>query len=263
MDLGIDGKIALVAASSRGIGWAVASALAKEGARLAMCARNKDELESAADRICANSGAEVFTFPVDLSKSDGPKNFVTAAIEQFGGADILVTNTGGPKVGDFDSLPDSDWEDAAQLVLMSAVRLIRETLPTMKKRGGGRIINVASISVKEPIPGLLLSNAFRSAVVGMAKTIASELAPSNILVNNVCPGRISTERLVQLEKARAERANTTVQEIRAQEQQKIPLGRYGQPEELAALVTFLASSQASYITGTTILCDGGLFSGMM
>jgi 3-oxoacyl-[acyl-carrier protein] reductase len=188
---------------------------------------------------------------------------VETAVTQAGGVDILVTNTGGPPVGTFEELEDEAWQAAFELVLLSAVRLVQHAVPAMKQRGGGRIINITSISVKQPIPGLLLSNALRAAVVGMAKTLATELAPHGILVNNVCPGRMATDRLLQLDRAQAERAGIPLEQVRHEGQRRIPLGRYGQPEELGALVTFLASSQASYITGTTILCDGGLFAGLM
>ena len=263
MDLGLNGKIALVAASSKGLGLAVATALAREGARIVMCARDREALEAAADRICDTTGADVYTVAADLALPDGPRRVAQAARDEAGGIDILVTNTGGPPVGTFDELSEEQWQQAFDSVLMSANRLIREALPAMKRRGGGRIINIASIAVKEPIPGLMLSNALRAAVVGMTKTLATELGPDGILINNVCPGRIATDRLLQLDQARAERAGLPLEQVRQEGQRRIPLGRYGQPEELAALVAFLASSQASYITGTTILCDGGACSGLM
>jgi 3-oxoacyl-[acyl-carrier protein] reductase len=263
MDLGLNGRIALVAASSRGLGRAIAQALGREGARLVMCARDRDRLEEAGDRICAATGAEVSTVVADLSDPVGPRRFVEAAVAHAGGVDVLVTNTGGPPPGTFDELDDDAWRRAFDLLLLSAVRLIREALPHMERRGGGRIINVVSIAVKEPIAGLLLSNALRAAVVGMAKTLAAELGPRGILVNNVCPGRIATERLSELDEDRSARVGIPVEQVRLEAQRRIPLGRYGQPEELGALVAFLASSQASYITGATILCDGGLFSGLM
>jgi 3-oxoacyl-[acyl-carrier protein] reductase len=263
MDLGLNGKIALVAASSKGLGLAVATAFAREGARLVMCARNRDALEAAADRICESTGADVYTVPVDLTLPEGPRRFVEVAQEEAGGVDILVTNTGGPPVGTFAELDETQWRGAFDGVLMSANRLIHASIPGMKKRGGGRIINITSISVKEPIAGLMLSNALRAAVVGMAKTLATELGPEGILINNVCPGRIATDRLLQLDQSRADRSGLPLEQVRRESQQRIPLGRYGQPDELAALVVFLASSQASYMTGTTILCDGGAFSGLM
>ena len=263
MDLGLNGKIALVAASSRGLGRAVAATLAREGAAVVMCSRDRDALESAADRICADTGAEVHTVVADLASPDGPRRFVEAALEWAGGVDILVTNNGGPPTGTFAELDRAAWRAATDQLLTSAVELIRHAVPAMKQRGGGRIINIASISVKQPIPNLMLSNALRAAVVGMAKTLAGELAPHGILVNTVCPGRIATDRLLQLDLSRAERSGKPIEQVRLEGQRDIPLGRYGQPEELAALVAFLASSQASYITGATILCDGGAYSGLM
>lgn len=263
MDYGLNGKIALVAASSRGLGRAIAMALAKEGARIVMCARNQEQLEATADRICAATGADVYTIALDLATSEGPRQCVKSAIQQAGGVDILVTNTGGPPVGTFAQFDDTAWLQAYEQILLSAIRLIREAIPHLENRGGGRIINIASISAKEPIPGLILSNSLRAALIGMAKTLATELGPKGILVNNICPGRIATDRVMHLDQERSQQLGIPLEQIRQEAQRKIPLGRYGQPEELAALVAFLASNQATYITGCTMLCDGGLFSGLM
>ncbi|MCB9558358.1 MAG: SDR family oxidoreductase [Deltaproteobacteria bacterium] len=263
MDFGLNGKIAVVAASSKGLGRAIATSLAKEGAKLVLCARDCDTLESTADRICQDTGAEVTTIAADLSDPQAPATVIAQALKQFGGVDILVTNTGGPPIGNFAALDEAQWHQAWNQVLMSAVRLIRAAIEPMRSRGGGRIVNITSISVKQPIAGLMLSNAYRAAIVGMAKTLANELGPDNILVNNVCPGKIATDRLLALDEARAASQSISLEQQRTQAQREIPLGRYGQPDELASLITFLCSTRASYITGSTILCDGGLFSGLM
>lgn len=263
MDLGLDGKIALVAAASKGLGRAIAMTLAREGARLVICSRDKAKLEQTGEDICRQTGAEVHVTPVDLSATGGPARFVEFAVKQTGGVDVLVTNSGGPPVGTFADFDDRQWHNASELVLMSVVRLVRAAMPHMELRGGGRIINVSSIAVKQPVEGLLLSNAMRAAVVGLAKTLSRELAPAGILVNNVCPGRIATQRLTMLDRARSDSTGVSVEQVRMSAQQLIPLARYGQPDELAALVAFLASTRASYITGTTILCDGGLHAGLM
>lgn len=262
MDLGLEGKIAAVAGASRGLGRAIAQSLAAEGCVVSMCGRDGDALESAADRICQATGSDVFSSVADLSQAGGPERFIAETVERAGGLDILVTNTGGPAPGAFEDFDDQAWLTTAEAVLMPVVRLIRAALPALRARGGGRIVNVTSLSAKQPIEGLLLSNVYRPAIVGLAKTLSRELAADRILINNVCPGRISTDRLAQIDAASASASGQPIERVRTEMQQRIPLGRYGQPEEFAALVSFLVSRQASYITGTTIQCDGGLHAGL-
>lgn len=259
MDLGLQGKVALVTAASKGLGRASALALAQEGARIAIASRHRERLEQAAQEIRQSSGQTVLAFPTDLQQSAEITSLVARTVEAFGGIDILVSNAGGPPAGTFETLSDEQWQAAFELTLLSAVRLIRAVLPSMKQRQGGRIIHIVSSSVKQPIAGLLLSNALRPGVIGLAKTLSVELAPYQITVNNVCPGRMLTDRLRQGASFRAKILQGQTEEEAFQELARdIPLGRPGQPGELGALVAFLASQQAAYITGTTIQIDGGL-----
>ena len=259
MDLGLQDKVALVMAASKGLGRACAAALAAEGARVAIGARGTQALEKTAQEIQKATGSRVLAVPTDVTRAEDVEAIVAATVREFGRLDILVNNAGGPPAGNFASFGDAQWQAAFELNLLSTVRLVRLVLPHMRKTGSGRIITIVSTSVKQPIDGLLLSNAIRSGVVGLAKTLSVELAPDNITVNNVCPGRILTDRLRQIyhidERAQQGVSEETVFKEMAQE---IPMGRVGKPEELGALVTFLASQQAAYITGTTIQVDGGL-----
>ncbi len=258
MDLGLQGKVALVSGASQGMGRAIALGLSREGARVGICARGEPQLEATAHAIRRETGRDVLAVVADMSRGEDVRKFVARGVEEFGRLDVVITNAGGPPPGEFMAFSDEDWERAFQLSFLSAARLAREAIPHMRKAGGGRIINITSYSVKEPIPGLVLSNAIRSGVVGLAKSLSRELAGDNILVNNVCPGRIDTERHRKLNEARAERLKRSVEEISGQMKAEIPLGRYGSPEEVADLVIFLASERATYITGTTIQIDGGL-----
>jgi 3-oxoacyl-[acyl-carrier protein] reductase len=262
MDFGIRGKAAIVCGSTRGLGRACADALAAEGVHVAVNARDREETEQAAREIAERYGVDVVPVPADLMDPDTPHLLSHAALEHFGRLDILINNAGGPPPGTFDSLDDAAWEKAFQLTLMSAVRMTRAALPSMKAQRWGRIINLTSLSVKQPIPGLFLSNSLRSAVIGMAKTLSRELAPHGILVNNIATGNFDTDRLRSIYEDRARKRNTSFEEIRRTEESAIPLGRLGRPEELAWLVTFLASERASYITGATIPVDGGVYAGM-
>jgi 3-oxoacyl-[acyl-carrier protein] reductase len=260
MDLGLSDKVALVAASSRGLGKAIAFELAREGARVCICARGWERLEATADEIRQATGGEVLPMVADVSRAEDCERLVEAARERFGGVDILVTNAGGPPAGYFLDFEDEDWRGAVELTLMSGVRLIRLVLPSMQERGWGRIINMTSISVKQPIEDLLLSNSIRAAVVGMAKTIASQ----GITVNNVCPTYTTlTERVEALARARAEREGISYDKVLDVYRQQVAARRLGKPEEIAALVAFLASERAAFITGTTIQIDGGAYRGLL
>lgn len=258
MDLGLDGRIALVAASSRGLGRAIATALAAEGAKVMVSARDEAVLREAAREIGEVTGTEVEHHAADLVRADDIRALVGRTAERFGGVDVLVTNAGGPPAGTFDTFGDEHWWGAFDLNLMSVVRLIRETLPYMRERGGGRIVNVASSSIKQPIENLILSNTFRAGIAGLAKSLSFELAPEGILINTLGPGRISTERSSSFDEARAESLGVSAGEVRAQAEAGIPLGRYGTPEEFARVAVFLASPANTYVTGQALLVDGGM-----
>lgn len=262
MYLGLKGKVAIVGGSSRGLGRACAVALAREGARVTICARSENELSQTAEQIRRGYGAQVLAAASDLTKYEDIKRLVNETIAAFGGIDILVNNTGGPPPGGFFEHDDAAWEEAFQRLLMYVVRICREVIPHMKKRGGGRIINNTSFTVKEPVDRLILSNVFRVGVISLAKTLSRELAKYNILVNNVCPGSFDTERMRQLLEERSETSGRSVDEVREELVQNIPLGRMQSPEELADLVVFLASERASGITGATIQVDGGMVRGL-
>ena len=258
MDLGLKGVVALVTASSEGIGRAIALGLAREGATLTICARRPEVLQSTASEISEATGAEILALPCDVTEIEAPENLVSRTIDLFGRLDVLVTNAGGPPHGEFEAHDDQAWQTAFEANLLSVVRLVRVALPHLKASGRGRIINMSSTSVKQPIDGLILSNSIRAGVIGLAKTLANELAPFGITVNNIAPGRIETERVRDLDRARAAALGITEEEARKAMIAQVPLGRYGTPEEVANLAVFLASNKASYITGTTIQVDGGL-----
>jgi len=248
MDLGIKNKVAFVAASSQGLGKSVALELAKEGARLIICARNAETLEATCKELQTEHGAEVLTVQGDLSKTADRQRIISTTLEHYEHVDILVTNTGGPPTGKFEELDPKEWDRAYQLLLISATDLVRGFLPGMKKQQWGRIISITSQAVKQPVQNLILSNSIRASVVGLMKTLANELGPDNITVNNVMPGYTQTSRLEKLIATNPAFANA---------KEEIPLGRFGRPEEFAAAVTFLASERASYITGVSLAVDGG------
>lgn len=259
MDLGLNGKVAIVLAASKGLGRASAAALAAEGAHVVIGSRNAYILEDTARHIQRTSKGKVLAVSTDVISPEDLDTIVDMTVREFGQVDILVNNAGGPPPGTFDGLGDEQWQSAFELNLLSAVRLIRLVLPHMRKQGSGRIINIVSTSVKQPIEGLLLSNSIRAGVIGMTKTLSAELAPDNITVNNVCPGRILTDRIRQIYRLEEKKEQGISEEDALKAvAHGIPMGRIGQPEELGALVAFLASKQAAYITGTTIQVDGGL-----
>ncbi len=247
MDLGIKGKVAFVAASSDGLGKSVALELAKEGANLAICGRDEERLQSAKQEVRVY-GTEVLPIAGDLSISDDREKIIDATLKTYSSIDILVTNTGGPPSGRFEDLSAEQWDQTYQLLLASATHLIRGFLPGMKDKKWGRIVAITSQAVKQPVGNLILSNSVRASVVGLMKTLASELGPYNITVNNVMPGYTQTSRLTQLIEKNPSFSSAT---------EEIPLGRFGDPEEFAAAVAFLASKRASYITGTSLAVDGG------
>jgi 3-oxoacyl-[acyl-carrier protein] reductase len=249
VDLGLRGKVALVAASSKGLGRAIAEELAAEGVSLVMCARGKDALDQTAASIREKSDVKVVAIAADVSSS--------AALAEFARVDILVTNSGGPPSGSFESFSAESWDAATRLLLTSAVELTRAVLPGMKERRWGRILNVTSIAAKQPIEGLMLSNSLRAAVIGFARTLANEVAPFGITVNNLLPGFTRTDRVTQLAQAAAQKSGGSDGGIVAKWEKEIPMGRLGEPREFAALAAFLASERASYITGSSIAVDGG------
>ena len=263
MDLELKNRVALVAASSRGLGKAVAWGLAREGAKLVICARNKEVLEKTADDIFLETGVSVFPLAVDLADSEQIDWMIDETLDLFGRVDILVTNAGGPPPGQFKDIDESDWMKAIQQTLMSAVRLTRAVIPGMRKQKWGRIIHMTSVSVKQPIDGLLLSNVLRPGVIGLTKSLSQELAKDNILVNAVCPGYYLTDRVKELLQKKAKKNKTSVDKAMEDVVHEIPLGRMGRPEELADLIVFLASERASYITGSIIQVDGGFVKGLM
>jgi 3-oxoacyl-[acyl-carrier protein] reductase len=257
MDLGIRGRVALVAASSRGLGRAIASELAAEGVNLVLCARDQAPLDAAADEIRAAHSVEVLSQTADVTREEEVQALVGSALYRFHRLDILVANCGGPRAGGFSDLEPRDWQQGLELNLISTMLLARAAVPLMRRDRWGRIVAVTSISVKQPIAGLMLSNISRLGVLGFAKTLAHELGPEGITVNVVCPGYTRTDRVVSLARETAAREGLAEGEVVRRWTETIPMGRLGEPEELAALVAFLVSERASYITGVSIQVDGG------
>nr|WP_170295448.1 SDR family oxidoreductase [Chengkuizengella sediminis] len=253
------GKSVVITAGSKGLGKATALEFAKEGAHVIISSRNEEELAKTKHEIEKETGNKNVHFLVcDITKVDDIKQMVNEAVERFGMVDVLINNAGGPPTGTFDQMTDEDWLYAFELNLLSFIRTIREVLPYMKKQQHGHIINFASSSIKQPIDNLILSNTFRTGIVGLAKSLSQELASDNILINTVGPGRISTDRLAQLDGIRAEKQGKTIEEIKLETEATIPLGRYGEPSEFAKMVVFLASGANTYVTGQSFVIDGGM-----
>lgn len=257
MNLGLMNKVAMVAGASRGLGYAVARALAEEGVQVSIASRDAAAIETARKKIEVETGARVLSVAADVSSAQAIEQWHRKTVEQFGGIDLLFTNSGGPPPGATLSFDDGQWQKAFDLLLMSAVRMIRLAVPSMAARGGGSIVLPTSSSVKEPIPNLALSNIMRASVAALAKTLSIELAAQKIRVNHLIPGRISTDRLRELDESNSKRAGISVEEQQKKMMQTIPMSRYGDPKEFANAAVFLFSDAASYITGSTLQADGG------
>jgi len=263
VDLGLAGKVAMVAGASRGLGFAIARELALNGVAVSISSRDAAAVAKAAEEIHAESGGEVLGVAADVRSLDALTAWHHATIEKFGGLDLLVTNSGGPPAGTFESFDDAAWQNAFDLLVMSAVRTVRLAVPSMAARGGGSILMLTSSSVKEPILNLTLSNVLRPSVTALAKSLANELAARKIRVNHLIPGRVATDRLKELDEINSKKAGVPIEEHRKRAFAAIPLGRYGQPEEFAHAAVFLLSDSASYITGATLQVDGGLIRSVM
>jgi 3-oxoacyl-[acyl-carrier protein] reductase len=262
VDLGLTGRAAAVAASSRGLGRATAHALAAEGASVALCGRDEAKVREAAETIARETGARTLAVRADVGVAADCHAFVSRAAEAFGRLDILVTNTGGPGPGAFEAVDAEAWDVAFRVTLANVVHLVKAAVPHMRRQRWGRIVNIASLSARQPVDGLVLSNSFRPAILGLAKTLSNELGPDGILVNTVCPGYTRTGRLDEVAEARARATGVTPAQVIEALGQSVPLRRIAEPDELAAVVAFLCSERASFVTGTTIAVDGGATRGL-
>ena len=254
MDLGIRGKAALVTAASKGMGKSTAMGLAAEGCRVLMCSRTEADIKAAAEEVRAKTGAEVIATAADVTKKEDVDRLLAMAEQSFGGVDILVANAGGPPRGNLEEMTDEQWYGAFDTTVLFVVRLIRGVLPSMKRKKWGRILTIQSVSVKQPVPGLLLSNAVRPGSAGMVKTLSEELGKHNITINVVCPGKIMTDRFM----GGLKQSGLSKDEYLARGALDVPLGRIGTPDEFANVMVFLASERASYVTGVALQVDGGL-----
>jgi len=263
MDLELKGKVAIIGGASKGLGRACAEVLAAEGAKVVMCSRTAADLERAAQEIKAKTGADVYAYAGDLEQHATIQALVATAVKQYGRLDILVNNSGGPPLAKSLTATEEQWATAVQRSLLYFARMSREAIPHLKKQGGGRIVNILASTVYQPIPNLALSGATRMGVVAFAKSLADEVGRDGILVNNVCPGSLLSERMLGNVTARAKELGITLEAALAQRAEETSLGRIGDPKELANLVAFLASGKASYMTGTTIRVDGGLVRSVM
>jgi 3-oxoacyl-[acyl-carrier protein] reductase len=263
MDLGLSGKVAMVGGASKGLGYAVARALASEGARLSIASRDRDAVQRAADALSREAGSDVLPVAADLSKADAIDRWHAETVSRFGAVDLLFANTGGPPAGTALAFDDAAWQTAFELLLMSVVRSVRLVVPGMQARGGGAILVGTSSTVKEPFPNLALSNVMRAGVTALVKTLAGELAADRIRVNTLLPGRIATDRLNYLDEANAKKAGITAAEQRERALATIPMGRYGDPDEFGRAGAFLLSDAAAYITGAALQVDGGLIRGLL
>jgi 3-oxoacyl-[acyl-carrier protein] reductase len=257
MDLNLSGKTALVAASSQGLGFAIAERLVKEGTNVMISGRDEKKLQQKANELESIGAGKVAFQKTDITNPEEIKRLVAVTVENFNGIDMLINNAGGPPAGSFEDLSDDAWYASFELNLLSYIRMTRAVLPYLKQQGG-KILNIASSSIKEPIPGLILSNTFRTGIVGLSKTLASELAPYNILINTIAPGRIATDRVRHLDQVNADKLGIEREAIESQVKTGIPLKRYGTPEEFANIAVFLLSDANSYMTGSSFLVDGGM-----
>jgi 3-oxoacyl-[acyl-carrier protein] reductase len=254
MDLGLKGKVALVAGASRGLGFAVAQALAREGALVSIASRDAGAIQSAASQL----GPDVMATALDVRSAEGIQKWAQGTVKRFGGIDLLFTNSGGPPAGPTISFDDAMWQDAVDLLLFSTLRMVRAAVPSMQARGGGAILMSTSSSVKEPIANLGLSTVLRASVSALSKTLSLELAPSRIRVNQIIPGRIDTDRVRHLDEVNAKKQNITTDQAKARSKSAIPMGRYGESEEFGRVAAFLLSDATAYVTGATLQVDGGM-----